>query len=1072
MSGHRVVLLTLLCALASMRVQASECAYYATPPAPPEKGAVLWSPPSYVGDYTTLILNFNDRYSNIDECYLAKNSPWAITVAKGGALAFYGMDGDTGRLDAWLSPWGAVNVPPGTGPVPIQSAGNYVQTTSVVVGDPASLLRSSGSCPSCELSDVNVVLPDADLLPNLSLRPFGQIQGATLAGATLTGGGSGYDFTGSDLSGATLSGDLSWSTFIRIKADRARFVNANLINATFEALQFQAPPSFTNATLGGVVRQCTRFASLDLRAVSFEGVSWVSGCTGALFSDSQVPLNVVGQLLLTAKATGIDWSGTQAVASGADRKVLAGADLRGVSLAGIQFLGESLDLTGTRFDGATLTGVSFALAQLPGASLTNVSAAGISFQDADLSAQSPLQGADFSGSQTNLQGANFVNADVSGARFEGADLTAAAFNGARAVGTDFTGVVATNAVFRGAHVYGDGLAFDTANDLQNIDFTDAVLAADAAQSGGFDFTGADLSGARFDGAVCVSCNFVGATLDEASFSGASLPGVSLATATLSSANFDQAWLYCGSLSNDWCTSVAGASPPQWGWPLAFGSGEASGAWPFATTDLANVNLDAVVACPDGTAGADTQNCQGSLLPSVAGAPVLPTACSASAQGGCAAPTATLFEGTTLLAYPLAVVPSRPPRWNTTLPDQGYYVGLEDATIRLIGNDPDRLVAGSPTRFCTPATAACGDGGPASGAQLSRPTALAVGLDGSLYIADPDLYRVRRIDPAGTITTVAGTGVACAATGAGSCGDGGPATAATLAGPTGVWIDTRGVLLIADGARGLRRLDTDGTLTTLSSGIGAVQAVTADADGLIYVATHAPDALRRIDPVSGAATAVVGTGTSGYNGNTDNLGLLLPGTEVQVNAPAGLSIDLAGNVVFADSGNNLIRAYVPSTGHVIDRLAGVVIDGVPQGGSGADGQLADQTMLNAPLGVATTRTPQLAVADYANGRVRLLAPGPASLALEEDPHQAILSCRPGRVWSCRRLPVTPGSAVGARGGVVTVSYRGNLYASGRWLKAKHGHARLLVTEQRPLVPGWYRLTPEGPKGARELTIRLR
>ena len=85
--------------------------------------------------------------------------------------------------------------------------------------------------------------------------------------------------------------------------------------------------------------------------------------------------------------------------------------------------------------------------------------------------------------------------------------------------------------------------------------------------------------------------------------------------------------------------------------------------------------------------------------------------------------------------------------------------------------------------------------------------------------------------------------------------------------------------------------------------------------------------------------MVGTGTSGYNGNTKS-GLLLPGTQVQINHPQGLSVALNGNVVFADSANHLIRAYVPSTCpcHVID-LAGLVSNGVPEGGFNGDGQCA-------------------------------------------------------------------------------------------------------------------------------------
>ena len=109
----------------------------------------------------------------------------------------------------------------------------------------------------------------------------------------------------------------------------------------------------------------------------------------------------------------------------------------------------------------------------------------------------------------------------------------------------------------------------------------------------------------------------------------------------------------------------------------------------------------------------------------------------------------------------------------------------------------------------PARAPCGDGGPATAATLNSPTGLAVGLDGSLYIADPALLRVRRIAPNGTISTVAGTGQACTGPTAG-CGDGGSAVpAAQLADPQGVWVDPAGQIYIADGTRGIRRVGLDG-----------------------------------------------------------------------------------------------------------------------------------------------------------------------------------------------------------------------------------------------------------------------
>jgi len=94
----------------------------------------------------------------------------------------------------------------------------------------------------------------------------------------------------------------------------------------------------------------------------------------------------------------------------------------------------------------------------------------------------------------------------------------------------------------------------------------------------------------------------------------------------------------------------------------------------------------------------------------------------------------------------------------------------------------------------------GDGGPATEARLGRVRDVAVDNAGNVYIADPENHRVRRVDPAGVITTVAGTGAG------GFSGDGGPAEAARVAGPRGVAVDPHGRLLIADtGNHRIRRV---------------------------------------------------------------------------------------------------------------------------------------------------------------------------------------------------------------------------------------------------------------------------
>jgi hypothetical protein len=214
---------------------------------------------------------------------------------------------------------------------------------------------------------------------------------------------------------------------------------------------------------------------------------------------------------------------------------------------------------------------------------------------------------------------------------------------------------------------------------------------------------------------------------------------------------------------------------------------------------------------------------------------------------------------------------------------------------------------------------------------------------------------------------------------------------------------------------------------------------------------------QVDVTSGASTPVVGTGVSGYNGNTDPvLGTLLPGTKVQVNQPGALSMNLDGNLVFADTGNNLIRAYVPSSGHVIDDIAGSIVQGTPQGGFNGDGHWAPDTQLNRPLGVTPTQGALLVIADTGNQRVRQVGPAPAGAEQGVRGPEVVISCQLARVWSCQRLPRTAGTVATAKASAVTISHAGTVVATGRLLPPGGGRIRFLVTEQRPLAPGDYRV----------------
>ena len=202
----------------------------------------------------------------------------------------------------------------------------------------------------------------------------------------------------------------------------------------------------------------------------------------------------------------------------------------------------------------------------------------------------------------------------------------------------------------------------------------------------------------------------------------------------------------------------------------------------------------------------------------------------------------------------------------------------------------------------------GDNGPATQAQLKRPEGVAMDSAGNLYIADRENNRIRRVDASGIITTVAGAGEP------GFKGDGGPATEAQLDNPTDVASDSAGNLYVADrGNSRIRRVDPSGKITTIAgtgvrrySGDGGLAAaaglsdpigVAVDGLGNLYIASW--NRIRRVDP-SGTITTIAGIGERGYSGDGG------PAVLAQLYDPRDVAVDGAGNIYIADSGNNRIR----------------------------------------------------------------------------------------------------------------------------------------------------------------------
>lgn len=169
----------------------------------------------------------------------------------------------------------------------------------------------------------------------------------------------------------------------------------------------------------------------------------------------------------------------------------------------------------------------------------------------------------------------------------------------------------------------------------------------------------------------------------------------------------------------------------------------------------------------------------------------------------------------------------------------------------------------------------GDGGPVGQAKLFHPSGVAFGPIGDLYIADSNNDAIRRVSRAGVITTVAG------GNGLGDGGDGGPARDAQLHRPTDIALDQAGNLYIADrDNHRIRRVDTAGTIATIAGGNGpgfggdggrAIKAqlshprgIAVDEEANVYFTDRHNNAVRRIDQ-SGGITTIAGGQRSGLPG---------------------------------------------------------------------------------------------------------------------------------------------------------------------------------------------------------------
>jgi serine/threonine protein kinase, bacterial len=260
----------------------------------------------------------------------------------------------------------------------------------------------------------------------------------------------------------------------------------------------------------------------------------------------------------------------------------------------------------------------------------------------------------------------------------------------------------------------------------------------------------------------------------------------------------------------------------------------------------------------------------------------------------------------------------------------------------------------------------GDDGPAIEAALNFPAGLAVDDEHNLYIADRNNHRIRKVSPAGIITTVAGTGAL------GFSGDGGPAVVAQINFPSDVEVGLKGDLYFSDRSNHrIRKIDDEGIITTVA-GIGvegfggdfglAKNAVlkfpfgiSMDRLGNLYIADRGNNRIRKVD-VRGIITTIAGDSMHSFGGDYG------PATYSNLAYPTDVVVDDEDNIYIADRNNNRIRK--------IDRQGVITtLMGIGKTDFNGDNEIAPETSLHLPFALAIHPGHKLVVVDRTHFRVR-------------------------------------------------------------------------------------------------------
>ena len=265
----------------------------------------------------------------------------------------------------------------------------------------------------------------------------------------------------------------------------------------------------------------------------------------------------------------------------------------------------------------------------------------------------------------------------------------------------------------------------------------------------------------------------------------------------------------------------------------------------------------------------------------------------------------------------------------------------------VGTAPAGVGVMGTVKVSTVAGGYVGDGPSALNAAIGGPYSSVYDSAGNLYISDFFMNRIRKVTPAGAISTYAGTGIC------GYNGDNIKSTKAMVCAPNGLALDAAGNLIVADGSNSrIRKISKTGTITTiagngvfgysgdggsaLNAEIGQPYKLAYDSTGNLYFDQVGNCVVRKID-TTGKITTFAGTGTCGYNGD----GVLA--TSAQLNLPRGVAVDTSGNVYIGDTVNHRVRKVTPAG--IISTFAGT---GNP--GFSGDGGPATSANIGNPEGL--------------------------------------------------------------------------------------------------------------------------